>query len=85
MKNVRRRFTIPEDQLLLAEEYAKFTNRTLAELIVESLFQTRHRHVRKDEKRLQNRSEDRLSVLEGKIEQLTLQRNYREGGEGVRD
>jgi hypothetical protein len=66
MKNVRKRFTIPADQLQLAEEYAKATNRTLAELIVEALFQARHRHVRKDEKRLQNRLEDRFPSLRRK-------------------
>lgn len=85
MKNVRKRFTIPEDQLQLAEEYAKATNRTLAELIVEALFQARHRHVRKDEKRLQNKVEDRLSVLEGKIEGRYVATSIKTDPEGVRD
>ena len=69
MKNVRRRFTIPEDQLQLAEEYAKATNRTLSELVVEALFQIRHRYPRKDTKRAQNSIEDRLCVLESRSAQ----------------
>ena len=77
MKNVRRRFTIPEDQLQLAEEYAKRTNRTLSELIVETLFQARHRHARKDEKRTQNSLEDRIHTIEQKIEGRYVATTYR--------
>jgi hypothetical protein len=85
MKNVRRRFTIPEDQLLLAEEYAKASNRTLSELVVEALFQIRHRYPRKDVKRAQNSIEDRLRVLESRNEQRYGPVPYRASGEGVRD
>jgi glycine cleavage system protein P-like pyridoxal-binding family len=85
MKNVRKRFTIPEDQLLLAEEYAKATNRTLSELVVECLFQIRHRHRQKDEKKAKNRLEDRVHVLEEIIAQKEWQPHYRAGSEGVRD
>jgi NRPS condensation-like uncharacterized protein len=69
MKNVRKRFTIPEDQMLLAEEYAKATNRTLSELVVEALFQIRHRYPRKDEKRLNKKLEDRVCFLEQKADE----------------
>jgi hypothetical protein len=85
LKNVRKRFTIPADQLQLAEEYANSTNRTLSELVVEVLFQARHRHRQKDEKRAQNRLEDRVHVLEEIIAQKEWQPRHRAGGEGVRD
>lgn len=85
MKNIRKRFTIPEDQLQLAEEYAKATNRTLGELVVETLFQARHRHRKKDEKRAQNSLEDRLDVLEAKVAQKEWQPPCMANGEGVRD
>jgi len=72
MKNVRRRFTIPEDQLLLAEEYAKAAHRTLSELVVEALSQVRHRYPRKDEKRAQSRLSERLSILEARLNDGTF-------------
>jgi len=85
MKNVRKRFTIAEDQLLLAEEYAKATNRTLSELVVEALFQIRHRYPRKDAKRVQNSIEDRLCVLEARDALGYRPVPHRAECEGVRD
>lgn len=48
MKIMRKRFTIPEDELALAEEYAVLDHRTLSELICEALKHMRHRYPHKD-------------------------------------
>lgn len=83
MRIVSKRFSIPADQLELAEEYAQLTNRTLSELIVESLFQIRHRYPARHEKRVKSSLADRIAALERKIEQGYVPQRYRAKKRGV--
>ena len=69
-RTVRRRFTIPEDELRLAEEYAELDHRTLSELICEALRQMRHRYPHKDSNAIRTvrELEKRLQTIEREFE-----------------
>jgi hypothetical protein len=73
IRRIRKRIIIPEDELLLAEEYARLDHRTFSELVCEALKQMRRRYPKTNEKRLM----DKLSELEEKIDQLYKQVHYR--------
>jgi len=68
-RTVRRRFTIPENELRLAEEYAELDHRTLSELICEALKQMRHRYPHKDSSAIRTvkELEKRLQTVEKEL------------------
>lgn len=72
--NVRKRITIPEDELKLALEYAPLDHRTFSELVVEALKQIRRRYPKGD----RNNENDRIDRLEQKVG--LLYRLVRSGG-----
>ncbi len=73
IRRIRKRIVIPEDELLLAEEYARLDHRTFSELVCEAIKQMRRRYPKTDEKRMI----DRIAELEEKIDQLYKQVHYR--------
>ena len=66
MKNVRRRFTIPEELLAEAEEYAQLDHRTFSKLVCETLQQ----HMRRYPKARKNGLTTGLKALEDRIIRL---------------
>lgn len=66
MKNVRRRFTIPEELLAEAEEYAQLDHRKFSELVCETLRQ----HMRRYLKTPKNGPKTGLKALEDRIIRL---------------
>jgi len=68
-RRVQKKFTIPAEELRLAEEYAKLDHRTMSELICEALKQMRHRYPHKDNTAIQTLKElsQRVQELEKKL------------------
>jgi len=70
MINVRRRFTIPEELLAEAEEYAQLDHRTFSELVCETLRQHMRRYLKTQKNGLKTglkALEDRIIRLEGVV------------------